>query len=167
MLDSGCIKHISNNLTNFSEHKPFATPSFATLADAAKTSMSTLSSGKVTGIIEVSGKALTVQLDNVLYCPSIAYRLISVSALDSKGFTTVFSDGEARITKKNATIGTGTLKGGQYWLGITLPTTSVASSTHTRAPPHRHCPSTLWSPQLGSSSTASSSHLSGARPDYQ
>ena len=135
MLDSGCTKHISNNLTDFSEYKPFATPSFATLADAAKTSMSTLGSGKVTGIIEVSGKALTVQLDNVLYCPSIAYRLISVSALDSKGFTTVFSDGEARITKKNATIGTGTLKGGQYWLGITLPTTSVASSTHTRAPP--------------------------------
>lgn len=134
MLDSGCTKHMSNNINDFTEYKAFDTPRIAKLADSS-TTLATLGSGRVVGTTQIDGKALTVQFDNVLYCPSIACPTISVSCLDAKGFSVVFSDNGARITKDNRTVGIGHLKGGQYWFGLAVQASSVASSTHVDSAP--------------------------------
>ena len=55
MLDSGCTRHMTNDLNDFTEYTPFKSPSIATLADTAKTTMATLGSGKVYGTTIVDG----------------------------------------------------------------------------------------------------------------
>lgn len=119
MIDSGCTQHITNNLNNFAEYYAFTTPSTATLADKQRTSLQTLGSGHVIETTHIRDKEITIQLDDVLYCPSMENRLLSVTCLLSKGFTVTFNpSGETVIQHANATYSIGTQKNGQFWLGI-------------------------------------------------
>lgn len=132
MLDSGCTRHMTNNLNDFTEYTPFKSPSIATLADNAKTTMATLGSGKVYGTTIIDGKRLKLELNGVLYCPTIAHRTISISCLNNKGFSTVFGNGQSRIVRDSNTYGIGTLRNGQYWLGLAISAPTVtAASMHT------------------------------------
>ncbi|GJE99425.1 hypothetical protein PsYK624_156870 [Phanerochaete sordida] len=130
MIDSGCTKHITHDLNDFADYTAFSVPSHATLADKAKTRVSTLGSGLVVATTVVDGRTVELRLEGVLYAPSMENRLLSVACIEAKGFEIVFGNRRARITRNGTTYGVGICRGGQYWLSLTAGAVTVAASTH-------------------------------------
>lgn len=130
MIDSDCTRHMSPNLNKFAEYTLFASPSHATLADKAKTAVSTLGSGSIVVSTVVDRKSVLLRLESVLYSPSIEHRLLSIACLEAKGFSTVFSDRQACIICNGTTYGLGTCRSRQYWLTLIARASSIAASVH-------------------------------------
>jgi Integrase core domain/GAG-pre-integrase domain len=67
--------------------------------------------------VDVDGEANKVTLKNVLHVPKLAYRLISVSAMESNGMSTNFANGKCNIKDSDGRIcAQATRKGGMYVL---------------------------------------------------
>ncbi|KDQ50651.1 hypothetical protein JAAARDRAFT_199782 [Jaapia argillacea MUCL 33604] len=60
MLNSGCTEHMMPNISNLSDYMPLCSPLVVHLADKAKTSISYLGTGTVSGYTMVNGQRATV-----------------------------------------------------------------------------------------------------------
>ena len=90
ILDSGCTKHLSPDLSLFTSIARCAPRHFNT---ANKTFFKATHCGEAA--VPIQSNDLT--LPNTLYAPELAHTLISIGCLDNTGYTVIFGHGKAEI----------------------------------------------------------------------
>ncbi|PBK96026.1 hypothetical protein ARMGADRAFT_1077541 [Armillaria gallica] len=95
-MDSGTSNYFFRNREDFVEYTPVA---FHTGSSAieGKGTFEILGQGTATKTFRLDGKDIKLTFKNALHSPSLAANLISVSALDKAGLSTVFSNGGATV----------------------------------------------------------------------
>ncbi|KAK0224225.1 hypothetical protein IW262DRAFT_1459279 [Armillaria fumosa] len=99
-IDSGASDYFFRNCNNFMEYMPVA---FHTglLAVEGKGTFNILGQSTATKVFRLNGRDVKLMFKNALQLPSLATNLISISALDKAGLSTVFSDGHAVVCDKS------------------------------------------------------------------
>lgn len=99
-MDSGASDYFFQNREDFTEYTPVA---FRTGSSAieGKGTFEILGQGTVTKTFRLDGDDVKLTFKNALHSPSLAANLISVSALDKAGLSTVFSNGRAAVRDKS------------------------------------------------------------------
>ncbi len=99
-MDSGASDYFFRNREDFTEYTPVA---FRTGSSAmeGKGTFEILGQGTATKTFRLDGKDIKLTFKNALHSPSLAANLISVSALDKAGLSTVFSNGRAAVRDRS------------------------------------------------------------------
>ncbi len=99
-MDSGASDYFFRNREDFTEYTPVA---FRTGSSAVegKGTFEILGQGTATKTFRLDGKDIKLTFKNALHSPSLAANLISVSALDKAGLSTVFSNGRAAVRDRS------------------------------------------------------------------
>lgn len=95
-----------------------------------------LGSGQITYRSVINGEGLEITLNNVLYVPAFKLTLVSVGALDKKGYTASFGRGQCRILKGSRCIMRGERRRGLYHIdgkALVFPTASCPAPQSTPA----------------------------------
>lgn len=134
IIDSGATDHISTKLTFMINIHTFTKPIFVTLPNGHTTKVTTYGSVIINA---------DITLHNLLYVPSFAYNLISVSQL-LKGTTIslTLTATQCIFQDKSKMIALGTLCDGLYMLPTSPKHTICSTSTQDTL-------STLWHSRLG------------------
>lgn len=91
--------------------------------------------GRVKKTLVGNGKPITVIFENAFHSPSVAFDLVSISRLDSLGYTIMFGNGEAKFYSPQGThFMTGVGAGGLYRLDIVDPLVLAARSRSLNRP---------------------------------
>ncbi len=99
-MDSGASDFFFKNEEDFTDYMPCA---FHMGTSAVETTgqFDILGKGTATNMFVSDGKAVKLTFKNALHSPSLAANLISISALDKAGLSTVFTDGKAVVKDKS------------------------------------------------------------------
>lgn len=77
MLDSGCSDHITHEASDFTEYHHLTSPEFIRLADGT-TRIPYLGKGTITATTYVNGSDKTILLHDVIHCPDLGGRFLSI-----------------------------------------------------------------------------------------
>ena len=101
-VDSGASEHMSNDEEIMESHEKFLTPEIFRLGDNREVK----AHGKGTIVLKINalGKWNNSSLTDVLYVPSLAKNLFSVSAATKKGLTMSFDSNSCKIISKTGTV---------------------------------------------------------------
>ncbi len=126
-MDSGASDCFFRNHEDFTEYTLVA---FRTGSSAVegKGTFEILGQGTVTKTFRLDGDDVKLTFKNVLHSPLLAANLVSVSALDKAGLSTVFSNGRAAVQDKSGKeIFAGRGSDGMYVLDATLTPQAMSS----------------------------------------
>ena len=141
IIDSGASAHMTYRRALFTKYTTIQ--SFdVELGDKHKA----LAVGKGTVALDllVKGRAVKCILADVLHVPELGYNLISVSAMDEKGTTTSFNNGQCRITKNGRLLAQGFRNKGLYLLSLAQTDRTIATAATANAASLQ-----LWHARLG------------------
>ena len=128
-IDSGATVHISNSLQVF--------PSMRTIRRGERSlRVADGTEVEVEGIGNIAlelNSGFNLQLDDVLYVPSLKRNLISVSALDDSGHVSIFGSNKCIIKFNNIRVGLASRQGKLYMLSLDdNPVMNVYDNSHKR-----------------------------------
>ncbi|HEV7738391.1 MAG TPA: DDE-type integrase/transposase/recombinase, partial [Chlamydiales bacterium] len=130
MLDSGCFDHITSNMSDFSHYTSTSRPSYITLADK-KTKIEYRGYGTVIGMTKVDGQERKIILQQVLYCPTLEGRFLSLTSLTEKDITLTFQRTKAALILKGQVTAYAHQHNRQWWVPLSMATPSINSMSST------------------------------------
>lgn len=112
LADSGTTSHICNDRNAFIELRAMKIP----VEGVGVTPLHALGRGTVLLDCEVDGKMITHRLLDVLYAPTCAHNLLSISRLDDAGLEARFSQGKVEFMRRtdNRVVAAGCKNGNLY-----------------------------------------------------
>ena len=125
IIDSACTSHMTFDRNAFITYKPMNNASVE-MGTKAKTHVE--GRGNVLLSLNVNGQIKKCFLQDTLHVPEFEYSLISVSAMDNRGISTEFAEGQCRMVRGSKVVATGSLKGSLYILN-TADDVSAESNT--------------------------------------
>ncbi len=126
-MDSGTSDYFFRNREDFTDYTPVAFR-MGSSAVEGKGTFEILGQGTATKTFRLNGKDVKLTFKNVLHSPSLVANLISISALDKAGLSTVFSNSCAIICNNSGNeVFTGSGSEGMYILD-TAPIPQAMSS---------------------------------------
>ena len=107
-IDSGASRHMTPNANIFTTKRPVR-PS-VTVATGEKIY------AKGIGNVRFDLGGQTVRMTDVMYVPELDANLLSISALNRKGFDVLFRQTRIEIRERNTLVATGIMRGKMYYL---------------------------------------------------
>jgi len=109
--DSGCTAHMTFDKSFFHTYESVSN---GTVEMGTKDTAQVAGKGTVILQMKCGSTFETRKLENVLHIPDFEYSLLSVSAMDKKGISTTFANGDVSIRKGDTNVATGKLNGSLY-----------------------------------------------------
>src|SRR6266702_2189929 len=95
LYDSGATRHISPYKSDFSSYTPLDPPIYLNAANQQR--FPAVGVGRLSVLAPNGGTHSTITLSEVLHAPAVGYTLVSIGALDQKGYRTSIGGGHLEL----------------------------------------------------------------------